>query len=537
MASILSRNEWIFVTLLFLLLFTFTQLPVLWGYAIQTDDLLFTGRTLGILNYYTYHDWMIQASEGDLLFTTHRTSEPVPALFVSLLFLAIGMFSGITGLGILGSYYLFYVFIGFGFFAVLMLFIALLTDKTGLRKTALVITLTSSGLGFLLWGLFKVIEAPYFFSEATPFSQRIFPVDIWLTDVFPLMSLHSYLLHFATMALLVGVFGLFIVGWKRESWKHIIGASVVTWVLIGTHVYEMVTAFAVISVFMLVSLILNGWKNIHLYLLYVATAVPLFIFNILVFLGDPLFSEITRFNIVLSPNPFSYVIGLGIPLLLALVYIGRTVLPQIKSIDVSILFVSVWAVTQFFLVYLPVPFQARFGLGMMIPVGILAAFGLYQHVLPRIRERRRTLALVLIILIMLPSNALFITKELYKTDAMDNHYFIHADDEEAIDWLVEHTDRNDVVLSGILIGAPLSGESHRVFLGHVDMTINSGEKQLLVEQFYGEMTLHEQEQFIAERDIAYVYYGDEEKGLGSLDVPWDIVFKNDRVIVFNVQNA
>jgi hypothetical protein len=83
----LSLKEYKFILFSYFLIFGIISTPYIWGYISEPDDFKFTGMTIGVSIIATSTDWMNQAKEGAWLFTTNRTHEAVPALFLNTLFL------------------------------------------------------------------------------------------------------------------------------------------------------------------------------------------------------------------------------------------------------------------------------------------------------------------------------------------------------------------------------------------------------------------------------------------------------------------
>lgn len=90
---------------------------------------------------------------------------------------------------------------------------------------------------------------------------------------------------------------------------------------------------------------------------------------------------------------------------------------------------------------------------------------------------------------------------------------------EALNWLDEHADPADVVLSSITVGQyvpALSGNT--AFLAHWAQTVDFYDKTERVEHFF-DVAASDDERVGTLRtfDIAYVFYGPAERALGEYD--------------------
>ena len=196
----------------------------------------------------------------------------------------------------------------------------------------------------------------------------------------------------------------------------------------------------------------------------------------------------------LSPRPVDYAAGYGLVLLLALV--GAAWAWRHKLREPKLLFPMCWVVANALLVYAPVSFQRKMAEGLHIPLCILAGVGLVMAVAPRLADRdgrRRTgLVIALAVAVALPSNALFVA-DLMQHTAMNNMdllrwlqppTYLSWDEVHAIEYLGQHAEAGDVVLSSSLIGSHIPPRARcKVVAGHWAETIEFGRMVELVGSF------------------------------------------------------
>ncbi len=112
---------------------------------------------------------------------------------------------------------------------------------------------------------------------------------------------------------------------------------------------------------------------------------------------------------------------------------------------------------------------------------------------------------------------------------------------DAIFYLKSNSEIRDVVLAGETAGNYIPAYSGNfVYVGHAN-TPHEAEKAQKVEQFYaGKMELKDSLQFLRRENIAFVYYGPQEKDMGNLNglnikYPFLIaVYKNPQVIIYRL---
>jgi hypothetical protein len=524
---LIGREELKFVVYSFLLIGGLVSIPYVWGYLTEPEDYTFTWIIKDRTAWESISDFMNQAQRGEYLFTTHHTSERIPNVFFNPVFLSAGLFSKLLGVSNITGYTILLLLSTFVFMVALYRFLSIYFESEYHKKVAFLIVIFSSGLGYIVWIALKLFGSPFFFSEDIPMSARIFPMDMVASDTNVFLTLHSFNLHHTTaLCFILGIFYYFI---KSFGEKRYMGhATILTFVLGTFHPYDVITIYLAFGFFVL----LNREKTAP-YLRFVLLSSPPILYTFYVFM-------ISSFSMVksatwtfFSPNIYSYIIGYGIPFFLAMYYVFKK-----KEHDKRTQLLILWIAAGLALAYAPYDMQRRFIMGLSMPISILATIAIVNY-FPKWSSGKY---LFLLILLLMPSNVLWIAKETYKVDQHQDlfgeyYYYVHDDDLEAVQWLGKNTEVNDITLTNAVIGGfAVSKISHRVYLGEMSWTAYFSAKNETYYSFWrGEIDRFE---FLKGADISYIYYGSKEREIGSFSpetLPYlEKVFENDHVMIYEV---
>jgi hypothetical protein len=257
---------------------------------------------------------------------------------------------------------------------------------------------------------------------------------------------------------------------------------------------------------------------------------PLLIYNLAVFSGDPLWNNFVQQNQTLSPHPIYYIFGYG--LIWPFVLIGsfellKSLLRRRNNLSENIfrklsflVGVSSWFILALFMAYLPWGLQRRFTLAFSIPIGFLATYGLENVIrfiahtgLHKWVRKRAKLIPVFILgiasispIVFTLGNLLFITK-------LPDKQFDPIGLIAAADWLKMNGNENDVVLSAELNAQYLAANTGmRVYVGHPIETLDYPRKYEELKSFLTGGTPWAK---VCEMGIDWVIYSDREAQLGT----------------------
>lgn len=435
--------------------------PVIVGYETQTSEKLFTGRTYTIHTFYSSLDFMNQAKEGHLVFTTHRTGEMIGRYFILLPFFIVGKMASL-GMDMMMSYFL--NFLAWSLIMCLSIFLIIteiIKDKYQ-QILAYLMSLVGGGFGFVYWILYKTTGVPLMMSESIPISARMFPIDLYLSDAFPILSMASYMHHVAAISIICISLYFFLRSTRENDLFLAFVSGLMTFVLSLCHIYDVVIVFSIVLIY---SFVKKSYLEFVVYSL-ISIIPTLIVYRFYIF--DSVFYKLSDLNLVLTPNPFSIIIGLGLLFFMSLPYLRMKEKP---------LFPMVWGFTYFILLYLPVTFQARFSMGLVIPFAVMSSYWL---------KNQRKVVIFFVMLLVVISPMLFITKETAKLSIpeYEQHYYVNTTELDAVEWLSHHTDDTDVVLADIYSSDIIASRNIRVFVSsNYAMTLDWKNKKEYVDRF------------------------------------------------------
>ncbi len=172
--------------------------------------------------------------------------------------------------------------------------------------------------------------------------------------------------------------------------------------------------------------------------------------------------------------------------------------------------------------YLPVPYQRRFGFGLQPALAVLAAVGLLAaNAWMRRRAwgpiRRRLVNYGVAFAAVMTSILVYFTLLVSAaTNAPTEVYLWSRTEADAARWLADHSTASDVVLADTLFANPLVGAiDGRVVHGHVVATRDSAWKESRVKRFYSpDTSAAERSQLLRTLGATVVALGPRERSLG-----------------------
>jgi len=523
-----------------------TCLPYLYGLAIRPADAYYSGLLTNPDEHNVYLAYMKQASDGRLFLIDPFTSEYQQGRVVNVFFLALGRFSRATGISLPVTYQLARVLSGWLLLMAVYCLGAQVLASLVARRFVLMAAAFASGLGWLI--------------QRAPGQPH--PVDygpgLIMPEVVTFLSLLLNPLFCFSMFLMITIVALgahaFLSGSKRSA---LVG-GLAALVLGNIHTYDLIPVGATLGAYLLTLLVRSraAVRALTSAGVMAVIASPSVAYQLwLLRSGDVTLTIKTAETPVFSPPPIMLGLGLGIPLLLALLGVMRTFRPDAPG---AARLLALWLVVGFAVAYAPVPFQRKLAQGVQIPMMILASFGIERLLtgLPRLSHIAGVAALLAS---MLPSNILFVNRTLRDLQTNNSAYianlmpplYLRSDQYDALQWLDEEADFGDVLLCNSFLGsyAPsLAGT--RVYMGHWAETLHFHRKLSNFALFLDRMNPEEsRREFVKEQGITYILRDesiyDEVFHLapdGTKMVPYDLtqtewlfpVFAKDEVTVYRV---
>jgi hypothetical protein len=286
-----------------------------------------------------------------------------------------------------------------------------------------------------------------------------------------------------------------------------------------------------------------------------ATALPYPLYMQAAIRSDPVLAAWNAQNVTASPPLWDWVLSYGLLSILA-AWGGGAAIRRGSNGDVMVVG---WALVTLVGMYLPLPLQRRFSIGLGIPMGLLAGMGwaprrtrpstwVPRRLRPRnrlstrwsgIRElihvRRRGLARGLIIAFSALTPILLIvmtSSAALRSEASPDSWLYLSDGEwAALRWLRR---RAETQQEAVVLCAPQMGSfvpawtGHRVVYGHPFETVNASRREEKVKAYWtGAMSASDQAAFLEENQVQYILVGPREQALNPKG--WDDVEAGDLV--------
>jgi hypothetical protein len=512
-------------------------IPFLVAWNLTPPDKVFSGALINPDDLSVYLSAIRQGIEGEWLFSFTFSPEALQPRFTYPLYIALGHLIGVVGGNPLIWFHGYRLLCGIlTILALYYLVRVIFAEEIKTQKTALILLAFGSGIGWMLTPFIPVdsllladINVPEWGLTTALLSSPHFILGIGLEVLWMGILVRLEQIETNKILLLGGIFSAIGIGldypFHIPTLGLVIGVYLV-WIAIRERQIKwdkQLTILVIISPFLL-------------YLIYYGVAA----------LTDPLWEvSHVQSNLIDPPPPLGLIIGSGLLGFFAILGI-KTWFRQKRTP-----LIPIWAAVNLLIIYFPVPFSGRFILGLMIPITILAAFSLEKVILPSLQAStffarfskltptpHETLRRSFIIL-TLPTT-LLITLWLIRNSLTTKDFPLYypADEIKAVEWLAENTGEEDIILAyypmGNYIPRHILG---KVFLGHLNLTINLDEKLEAIENFWDEETSQEwREKFLEKWEITIIYQGRYEKLLSEgLIIPTgEIVYENDTVTIYSI---
>jgi hypothetical protein len=348
------------------------------------------------------------------------------------------------------------------------------------------------------------------------------PIDFWLLDAFTYLAVLTVPHFCAAVALLLSIYTLLL---KREEGPTLVDGvlAVLASAALGIiHPYALLLADAVPVLYWGVEALRTRrvqWRGIVIVVVMGISQMPLLAYDLWVYTTRPVFANWAAQNVTRSPPPGAYLWGYGLLLLLGIVGLAVWARRGWPGLAFPLIWIALVAV----LIYVPWNLQRRFLEGVQVPLGLLAGVGLAEGLFPLPKGQRlsrpRWLAMAMLIALAAMSNLYLTTAHTVTAAIRDPRLFWPAEVLAGVDWLGEHSEPEDTVLSSFEVGNLIPGRiGHRVVLGHWMETMDYAEKDAAVARFFDAGTSEEERiALLEEYGVAYLFYGPTERAMGAFD--------------------
>lgn len=353
-----------------------TSVPYVYAYATQPRGHVFLGFFFLADDANTYLAKMREGLQGSWLWTNHYTMEPSPGAYFFTFWLALGHLAGVAHLSLIATYQAARVVGAFALLLAAWMFICHFVQEHAARRFAIIFCALGLGWGYVIQALghplilgvrsdtldWRMPELSVFYSVLA------LPHFVWAAAfqaVAAVLTLRAADKGSMRLAVLAGL------AWLAESSIH---AQMP--ILVGGAVVVAAVARPVGR---------RGWAAVGLAL---AIAAPYIAYSYLGYRTSP---EVARWSAGwrnnLPPEGVSLLLALGPQLALALLGLPGALRRRSRE-DV---FLLAWLLLLIAILWLPTPaanLRRRFFDGVYLPLVVLAARGLYEQVVPRIRSLR-----------------------------------------------------------------------------------------------------------------------------------------------------
>ncbi len=506
-----AAREWKWALLVSTGIVFLASIPYLFGYAVAPPGYSFIGLTYNVDDALVYQSWMRQAADGQFFARNLFTTEPQLGHNFNLLFYALGRFAGVTHLPLIAVFHLARVVFGVGLLLLIYAFSRLWISDIRTRRLVLLVAGLSSGIGWLV-----------------PVGEGFHrSVDLWQPEALTFLSIYlSPLFSFSLILMLGSLYLLYLHGLTGRM-RYALMAGGLLLILGNVHTYDLIPLGIAWVLYACVSLLRRNPRPAFGGLIAAVIGAPSAAYQVYTYLHEPVF-RIRADVPTLSPSIVFYLLGFGLLIPLAALGVKRL---RAEKADWALLIC--WIVASIGAAYLPVSFQRKLIMGIHIPLSILAGVGL-AIIASNVRGSASIGMAALLVILLMPSNAVFMARDMARIIADEAHTtahapFISANELAALEYLRTHAAQNDVILAQPWFSSLVPAYTgRRVYCGHWGETARFADKLREVMAFFSEADDAEQRAvFLRKHGIAYtVDYGQ----LSSADL------RSAMIPVFRVEN-
>jgi hypothetical protein len=451
-------GDWRLPILTGLVLAIVTAVPYVYGYAVQPHGQVFMGFFFLGDDANTYLAKMRQGWEGAWAWTNRYTTETSPSAYLFMFWILLGHAAALLHLPLIAVFHLARVAAAFGLMGAAWLFISQFIEDRSARRFAFFFIAVGLGMGYVI----QALGHPVLFGNRTDTLDWRMPE---LTAFYSILALP----HFAWS----GVFaGLGVALTLKAIQKGSLGLAA----LAGAAWLGQASIHPQMPILMggatAVALLLRpasprGWAAATLAF---AIPAPYIVYSYLAFVGNP---EVQRWTFhsknSLPPETFSLFFAIAPQLLLALTGIPGALRRRSRE-D---LFLLAWLVLLAAILYLPNPagdLRRRFLDAIYLPLGVLAARGMYEVIVPRLRSARaRRLVPFSYVSFATVGSAFLILAPL--AFATQHQYSVSQAEYDGLAWLGDHPAGTVLSMPGVGLYVP-AYSSDTVYVGHYDETFD-----------------------------------------------------------------
>jgi hypothetical protein len=490
------------------------------------DELVYSGALINTDDISAYISAIRQGAQGEWMFSPQFSPEQVPSHIAYLPFILVGKLQALLG----GSLLLWYqilraISVITAGFALKSLIETIYPNRSRHQKTAGILLLFGSGIGWFVSIL----------SGTTSLMTPDLYVPEW-NMVTGFFSSPHFILGIAAQA---WFFSSILKGIEEPAANNIVEGLLAAVLIGATYPFLAPVNGLILALFYLGKVVKTRqvpWKMIGVTVLQsFPLLMCLWYYGIMLPKDVQWARAMVGNNVIEPPLLAGILVGFGIISLLGLL----SVFDKKEALENEQMMLISWLVGNLVSLYLPVSFAGRLVLGLFLPIGLLAADGLENALLPRYVNPQKGVLRRIIVGLTLPSTILLMVWSLLSGLSIQNYpyYFPHTEI-DAASFLAEKTTPEDIVLADYPIGNYLPRLSEaRVFAGHLNLTIDLDDKLALMNTFWNPSTSDEwRESFLQEWGITYLYQGAFENSRfeGSINIPGAVIYEEDGIMIYKI---
>jgi uncharacterized membrane protein len=520
--------------LLALVTLSLTQLPYLLAGGSAGNQYRFAGFLLNPLDGLSYLAKMQQGWQGSWRFQLPFSSDPGQGAYLFLFYIFLGHLACWTNQSLLLTYQLARLIGSIFMLWALYRFFEKVFPEKQLSQTAFALAVVGSGVGWLAVP-FGAVTSDFWVAEAYPFLsafsaphfsiglgillELLAPLAVGAGASLPAFWAHARMLLLAFLLGILSPFGIVI--------ALLVYAGVAAWQALGdwrkgSLKIRMIWRHPAIRPMIWIGLAGGPWL---LYDYWTAT-------------HDPVLAGWNAQNLTPSPPVWDLFLALSPVLLLAILSLSS--IRRENSSGLRLL--AIWSGLGLALLYLPFGLQRRFLMGLFVPLCGLAAVGIQ-----RLSQRSRRSPAFLTGLTLLASMPTLAIIFLGISQAIRDHnaqLFLTQGESQALQWLDRHSAAEALVLSGPQTGAFIPAfTGRRVIYGHPFETVNAVQEEANLQHFFQDAPdawdALQAEQFLAQRQVDFVWVGPRELQLGGLPPGLKLTpaYSKDGVVLYDARQT
>jgi hypothetical protein len=340
------------------------------------------------------------------------------------------------------------------------------------------------------------------------FPAGVFTSDFWVAEAYPFLSSYANP-HFPLgLALVLGIFILIDERPGVFRISAIFGLSLFLAVVLPFGVVIAAMLLFGLAVWQWIEKKGVAWQGL---IAFGLGGVPFVLYQEWVSLTHPVLQGWNAQNLTPSPPIWDFILSFS-PIFLLAIY-GVWVAWQSRHQGSGMRLLILWFILGLVLIYFPFSLQRRFMFGFYIPAACLGVVGLQKIT----QDNARKWLWPLIFFLSIMTNVILILAGVFGVQTHAPAIYLQKSESQALAWISANTPASSIILASPEMGLFIPAYTGRkVLYGHPFETVNAVQEMSAVQSFFkGGLTSQEQEKFITDNKIGYIFWGPREQALGS----------------------